>query len=440
MDIQGAAGESAVVWPVFLPAAGVAPLDFASTAAILHRLATKIWPDANWDAPQSVGPAAVRLRGRRGDAIVTTVFTWMASPKGAAAYLYATAAPAARYRSLEDSFARILASFRAVGMPAAQPAEPAVRYVRWSDPRENAFSLEVPAGWRVTGGLFRFASVDTRGAVEAASPDGQIRITLGDAELPTFTEPNQTLAMTGFTEGRWYSPGYGVQFLVRRYTPGTAFATEYVRTKVARGCSELSLLDTRDRPDAVQAINAVNAQYSAVGVSMVVTAGETAFTCRSSGRMLRGYYFAGTQLTRTQGVSVWNVQYLFGGIAPADKTAQGQVVLEHMVRSFELNPQWVGMQQNITANTSKIVSRTHQEISNIISDTYWSRQSVMDELSRRRSNVTLGLEDVIDTQYGRQIKVESGSNYYWIDHTGTIVGTDTYTRPNLDFRELVRLP
>jgi hypothetical protein len=40
----------------------------------------------------------------------------------------------------------------------------------------------------------------------------------------------------------------------------------------------------------------------------------------------------------------------------------------------------------------------------------------------------------------RQIKVESGRNYYWSDQHGTIVGTNTPTRPNLDFRELVRLP
>jgi hypothetical protein len=64
----------------------------------------------------------------------------------------------------------------------------------------------------------------------------------------------------------------------------------------------------------------------------------------------------------------------------------------------------------------------------------------MDEIDRRRSNVILGVEDVIDPVTGRQIKIESGSEYYWIDHRGTIVGTQTDTRPNLDFRQLIRLP
>jgi hypothetical protein len=64
----------------------------------------------------------------------------------------------------------------------------------------------------------------------------------------------------------------------------------------------------------------------------------------------------------------------------------------------------------------------------------------MDELSRRRENAILGVEDVVDPVTGRELKVESGSNYYWIDHRGDIVGTQTDTRPNLDFRELTRLP
>ena len=44
-----------------------------------------------------------------------------------------------------------------------------------------------------------------------------------------------------------------------------------------------------------------------------------------------------------------------------------------------------------------------------------------------------------DEQLGREWEVSSGSNYYWIDPQGYIVGTDTYTRPEIDFRELVHV-
>jgi hypothetical protein len=41
--------------------------------------------------------------------------------------------------------------------------------------------------------------------------------------------------------------------------------------------------------------------------------------------------------------------------------------------------------------------------------------------------------DVVDPDTGRVTKVDSGSNYYWVDPRGTIVGTETGTRLSLDF-------
>ncbi|GIW55442.1 MAG: hypothetical protein KatS3mg082_1846 [Nitrospiraceae bacterium] len=436
VELQGLEGEQVIVGPVFIPAS----LERAAAPSVLHRLATKLRPGAQWEPPQPAGAAAVRMRGHVGDRLAVAVFTWVTSPKGSAGYVYTMAAPEARYRQLEQTFAKILQSFRVSGA-AAKEAAPSLSYVRWQDPRENAFSVDVPSQWTMSGGLFRVASVDVRPAWEALSPDGQIRITGGDAEIPPFTLPTPTLEMTGFHEGSWYSPGYGVTMMVRRYIPGTAFATEYVTTKVARGCSQLTFTETRDRPDAVQAINAVYAQYGNVGMSVSLTAGEAAFICRRDDQLMQGYYFAGTQLTASAGMGgVWNVQYLFGYLAAREKAEQAQSVLNTMIKSLQLDPQWVAMQQNVTANVSQIVSRTNAEISSIISESYWSRQGTMDELSRRRSNAILGVEDVMDPVTGREIKVESGSSYYWIDQRGTIVGTETDTRPNIDFRELIRLP
>ena len=123
------------------------------------------------------------------------------------------------------------------GLIPAAPAQPAaavkvlshrpgLTFTRFVDPRENAFSTEVPKGWKTSGGLFRFASVDTRGAVESTSPAGDIRVSAGDADLPPFTIPNQVLAMAGLREGSWYSPGYGVRMMVRQYQSGVVFAEE----------------------------------------------------------------------------------------------------------------------------------------------------------------------------------------------------------------------
>ncbi len=437
VEVSGPGSERVVLWPVFI----AGQLDLGTAAVALRKLAATLAPGAIWGTPQAAGHQAVRIAGRQPGKAAVAAFTWVGSPKGTAGYVYLLTTPEGAYRQAEPVFARILSSFRITGGQTARPG-PSIRYVRWQDPSENAFSMEVPEGWSVRGGIIRFAGVDVRGAWEIVSPDGRIRITGGDAELPYFTEPTQMLIMTGFPEGSWYSPGYGVRLMVRRYIPGAAFAREYVMLRAPRWCSDVTITENRDLPEAVAAINAVFAQQAGFGVAMSLSAGEAMFTCAQQGRLMRGYCFAGTQRTQVAAIGggIWNAQYLATVLAPDEQTSLAREVFNHTLQSIQLNPQWVAMQQNITAGASRIVSQTHAEISRIIDSTYWSRQATMDEISRRRSNVILGVEDVIDPLTGREMKVESGSNYYWIDHRGTIVGTETDTRPNLDFRELIRLP
>ncbi|MBI2820897.1 MAG: hypothetical protein HYX74_01610 [Acidobacteria bacterium] len=441
VDLQGSEGEQVIIWPVFLPSS----LNSGSAAAVLQKLTASLGLDSEWGVPREMSVAVVRLDGHSATRVAASVFTWAGSSKGTAGYLYLTSAPEVIYPKTVGTFGRVLRSFRVLG--AASDAseggqEHGLTYVRWNDPRENAFSLEVPSQWRTSGGLFRFAPVDTRGAWETVSPDGLIRITGGDPELPTHTEPNQMLAMAGFLEGSWYSPGYGVQMLVRRYVPGAAFSREYATTRGAPGCSGARIAEVRERPEAVAAINSIYSQFGMVGVSLYLTAGETAFTCNRQGQSMAGYYFAATQRVQPAGMpgGIWNAEYLFGYLAAEGKAPLAQSVLDHILKSIQINPQWAAMQQNVAANTSQIVSRTHAEVSDIISSTYWNRQDVMDEISRRRSNAILGVLDVIDPVSGRELKVENSSNYFWIDHRGMIVGTETDTRPDIDFREMIQLP
>jgi len=205
-------------------------------------------------------------------------------------------------------------------------------------------------------------------------------------------------------------------------------------------CQSLSITNARDLPEAASTINAIYGQFGGPGMSMKVSTGEVAFTCQVNQSPKPGYYFAGTMLTSASGVGLWTVQYLHGYQATADQAEVAQAVLSRMVQSVQLNPQWLAMQQNLTGQTSQIVSHTGAEISRIISQSYWSQQRSLDDLSRRRSNATLGVEDVVDPLTGREIKVESGANYYWSDQRGMIVGTTTDTTPSIDFRQLVRLP
>jgi hypothetical protein len=136
-----------------------------------------------------------------------------------------------------------------------------------TDPRENAFWAEVPKGWNTSGGMFRKASVDIQEAIESISPEGDIRLAWGDPSLPKFTVPNPALEFAGFREGSWYSPGYGVQLMVRRYESGAAFAEEYVRTHLAGqlGCSASTITQRAARPDLTRSIKPLSVAERGLG-------------------------------------------------------------------------------------------------------------------------------------------------------------------------------
>jgi hypothetical protein len=426
IHLMGPEGENVVIWPVFIPAA----LDLPSAMSVHLRLAASCPVRAEWTAPQPAAPNATRASTAAQNMTGVSVFAWMPSPKGAAGYFYLTAARDSEYRRKQGDFARILESFRLVGAPLGSRA-PDVRYVQYRDPNEGAFSTEVPADWKTVGGLYRFNALDYRPAIETTSPDGRIRVMRGDPEIPKFIEPFSP----GFPEGSWYAP-YGFYQFVRRFVPGAIFCREYVLSKAPKVCSNLEITEVTDRPDKVP-------QYLTMNPSLrgaTLTAGETHFRCTEQGEPKTGYCGAVTWVGHSAPANLWRVGYLVGYMAPPQGAALARAILEHVAETWQWNPQWAMMQLRNEGATSEMLSATANQIAEEAARRQRARDAVEDEMARRRSNATLGIVDVVDPHTGRRTTVESGSNYYWIDQRGVIVGTDTDTRPNIDFRALVQLP
>jgi hypothetical protein len=318
--------------------------------------------------------------------------------------------------------------------------QPGLSFVRFVDSRENAFSTEVPKGWKTSGGLFRFAPVDPRGAVESLSPENDIRVTAGDAELPPFTLPNPTLAMAGFREGSWYSPGYGVRMMVRRYLPGAAAATEYVKAMVAPriACSGLTVGAPIPRPELTQAMNVLYAQLGQAGMSLREDAGEVRFDCSRDGQPWKGYYLVVTLLSSGAGGGIWHVEHVLGYAAAAAKVPKAEAAMLHLAASMQVNPDWVQMQQGVTMATSRIVAKVNQEISGTIRKTFENRQRTVDETSRRDANARRGVTDLFDPETGESWTVQNGSRYYWHKPgSDVMLGTETFDRPGVGY-ELLR--
>ncbi|HLK59764.1 MAG TPA: hypothetical protein VKU00_24600, partial [Chthonomonadaceae bacterium] len=332
--------------------------------------------------------------------------------------LYAIAAPTARFERDRGSLLHILDSFR-----FTVPSEPkeksqaanAQEYVTWKDPMEGGFSLEVPRNWNVQGGVKRLAAVDVRSEVEATSPDGAIRVQLGDARIPTFTMPNVVLAQGGFREGSWYSPGYGVNLLVMRYQPGAQFARYHAQHAMLQGATDVRFTRQQDRADTTYALNRIYAQFGQAGTAVHLDAGETAFQYSNHGLPMQGYCFAGTLSTQVQGSfgGLWQVPHLCTYLAPQGREAEAQAVMQRMVATYRIDPDWANRNAQIAANVSQIVTKTNDEIMKIWKSSTDYRNHTLDDIHRHFDNYILDRVDVEDPVTHETWKAEAGHNWYY---------------------------
>lgn len=368
---------------------------------------------------------------------------------GGGGTFFAIAAPRERFEAERDTLVQVVGSlyFTAPQNPvdAGRPADAGVGYTRVYASGEGAFSLEVPQGWRAEAGSYRAAAIDVRHFVSLTSSDGALRITAGDPQVGFFYSPGLMGMMTGMAFGGCYNAGFGYCVPVKLHQGALPFIKEYVMQSVSQWCSGLTFTGEQRRPEVARALQQQSeAQLAMAGIIQETTSGEVTFTCTLAGQRVNGYYFATAQAwgnaNLLDGSAQWSVPNLFGYVAPADQASLAQAVIQHAVSTFEMNPQWVGTQQQTTAAVSNIVGQTGQQVSQIFNDSFWAAQGTNAEIYRKWSNQTLGLVHVRDPKDGTERRVEAGNrNYLRVMTTGAVVGTDQDVPESFDVRRLIVL-
>jgi hypothetical protein len=457
---RGTRDEQAVIWPLFLQHV---ELDAGRATALLPQLARRVDAQMPWGRVQSM-QGAVRAFASGGQRSGAALLSWANAASGASAYFYCLEAPTDVYRNSTDVFVRILNSFHVVQDPSLKNVSQAeagnasglaaLSFVNWNDPREGAFSVAVPQGWRVIGGTYRLSATDVRYALAMGSPDGQVRATIGDSSIGLFIPPSQMLAMAGLREGGYYGLGDGTKVEIRRYIPGPQFVRSYAEIFVARQCSGLQVQSNNVRQDLVSSFTQ-SARNEGLGSRPYITAGDVSFTCNLNGRRMQGKYVAATFPFVPNQTSMWGVYRLYGYLAPAGREQEGEQVIAQTLRSWKFNSRWEAQQQGIAnsavqqdnALSQQIRSRAMQAIaedqrqtSETIMKGWEQRQKVYDEISRRQENAILGTLDVIDPQTGIQYKVSNFGDYHYMSNEGYIYSTNSPNAPAPNLREMITLP
>jgi hypothetical protein len=299
---------------------------------------------------------------------------------------------------------------------------------QFQDPFEHAFSLDVPQGWAVKGGLFRLGYSDERPMVDLRSPDGAIEIRLGDVAIPSYTVPNQFHAH----EGELYDLGAQARLIVARYRTGPEFAVLYSHARFGNECHN-------PQPDTADAGLTVPDYLPQEQDAAQSTAGQIAYRCETPGgtRVVLAY----TRTSLYQGI--WRVPTIVSLIAPQEKVAMAKSIALRCARSLAISPEWLEYQKRMDAEGLQYQRMRQQgRIRDLQAQVQQfearmqAMQSQVNAFERHQAaqaaqvesftNVLNGVTPTTDPLTGEARNVWTGPNAnYWVNGVGQVVNSNS---------------
>ncbi len=209
--------------------------------------------------------------------------------------------------------------------------------MKFEDPFERAFTVDIPTGWTAKGGLFRLGFDDWRPMLDLRSPDGAINVRMGDVAVPSYTIP----VPYHMTEGEPYDLGAQAIMTVAKYRSGQEFAVLYARARFRTLCQSPIVIPS-DQPPPVSS-----------GSS---SGGQVTLQCGTGRDAQIAYVYARTEITGT----IWKPSLLASFIAPVNQVATAREVVLRCSQSSKISPEWTVHQRQMTEMGLQY-QRAHQQ-------------------------------------------------------------------------------
>ncbi len=275
--------------------------------------------------------------------------------------------------------------------PAGTPAQGLtdVSWTTFTDPYENAFSIDVPQGWKVAGGVVRKTALWPSLVLRVLAPDRRTLIAVGDPDSVPYNAP--------------------------------IAARDYVRAFAERAmsgpCSGLRIVAVTDLPDIERF-----ASSHSLGPYNQWSAAQASFTCNGRRQAGMGGQ-AVAVLQYTTSLRSGHAQVLAGFVTTTGQADEADQLLNHIVASLRQNPEWSARQQQIA-----------QQLANGAMARWRGEQRQFQQMDDAITNTAHFIGPG-----GQRYDLDSRPSHQWLTPDGHTVGTDTPTPPSPGSQELQRL-
>jgi hypothetical protein len=312
----------------------------------------------------------------------------------------------------------------------------------------EAFRLFIPADWTFSGGIRWVLDNPGMPAVagfRAASATGRDELEVLPNQSFFWTTNQLTLRICPV--GKKY---FGAE--VRHpVDPITALKT-IVLSRFRKDCQKLRVVSEKKFPAIATSSTAESRQ---AGVRVGSEGASIRIEYSKGGRVreeeicavVESLSFPVQSMLGTQTNTMWNVSYIISFKSDRGSLDAQKELYQSMVSSFRVNPQWfsrynqvVGYlirQQirriNSVGELSRIISRTHNEISDMTMESYNDRQKVYDRLSENFSQSIRGVDEYYNPVEERGVELPGGHGEAWVNGLGDyILSDDPNYNPNVN--------
>ncbi len=308
-----------------------------------------------------------------------------------------------------------------------------LKWVRYTDPAEGAFSMDIPVGWQIQGGMFRFGYFDVRWMMDARSLDAKTIVRIFDVNVPPYTLPTR---YTG-RQGQPYSRPQQFQMMVSRYLDGQSYAELYAKHRFSDSCKIM-------KPRTSEWVPTLPASWKDDPGGRG-TQGSVSFDCDTSDGPRVATVFVRTTVYPN---GLWFAAPI-SILSTPDRVTLAHDMVQHMIDTWEKNARWEQYQNEMTKigldriragfqHFMQQMQAYHRERSAAMNQQvarFESQQSNQAQQVSRWGETLTGLQDVSDPMTGTQFQVFSGpkANYY-VNGNGVKVNSDV--SPGAGFHQL----
>jgi hypothetical protein len=320
---------------------------------------------------------------------------------------------------------------RAIALPKSAAG---LNWVRYTDSAEGAFSIEVPVGWQVQGGMYRFGYFDVRWMIDVRSLDGKLILRINDPNVPPYVLPGPHVAPLGHAEIKPQQ----YQMMVENYREAEPYADSYARHRFGSVCKSMT-------PRAADWQPKMPASWQGETGSRMTQA-SVSYDCATSDGPRTVIVFAINTLHPQSGL--WQ-SVPVSIIATPDNVPLGESMMQRMIDSWAATPEWLKQQDDMTKMGLDQIRKGFGQFLQQMQTFHQQRQAAMNQqvahfeaqqhgqaqqVSGWGETLT-GLTTVSDSATGTQFQVFDGpkANFYT---NGNGVTINSNLSPGPEFREL----